>query len=242
MSYTFDQIHSGYTYKGVSMKVAGCGECSVASLVYNLKPDKKLNEEVMRYAVDKGYMPAGTTRTGITEMLKHYGTPSVMYQLKSGFNTLMDKISETGYGILLMYGIKKGGDSNKWTSGGHYISITAYDVEKGFYVRDSACRNTGWHKRSEFKGCMVAGWAIADTWSKAPQKAPEPKPVEGKCYPKYTGSSTSIVDALKAVGEKDTSLSHRMAIANHNNISAANNTLMNIRLLEALKAGTLKKE
>lgn len=240
MSYTFEQIYSSYTYKGVSMKVAGCGECSVACLAYNLKPDKKLNEEVMRYAVDKGYMPAGTTRQGITEMLKHYGLTIKSYQVKANFSKLMDEIAETGYGILLMYGIKKGGDSNKWTLGGHYITITSYDVAKGFYVRDSACRNTGWHLRSEFKGCMVAGWSVIVPVD-PPQEAPKAEAPTAKCYPKYTGNSVSIVDALRAVGESDTSLSHRMQIAHDNDISVSNNVLMNIRLLEKLKDGTLKK-
>ena len=59
-------------------------------------------------------------------------------------------------------------------------------------------------------------------------------------YPKYTGSSSSIVEGLKAVGVTDTSLTHRKAIATANGISgytgtAAQNTLM----LNLLKQGTL---
>lgn len=62
-----------------------------------------------------------------------------------------------------------------------------------------------------------------------------------KYYPRYKGDSTSAAEVLREVGEQDTSLLHRMQIAHDNDISASNNVLMNIRLLEKLKDGTLKK-
>lgn len=52
----------------------------------------------------------------------------------------------------------------------------------------------------------------------------------------------SIVDALKSIGEKDTSLKHREHLAVVNNIPTSNNTLMNIDLLKLLKAGRLIKD
>lgn len=61
-------------------------------------------------------------------------------------------------------------------------------------------------------------------------------------YSKYTGSASSIVDALAAVGEKDTSLSHRKKIASANGISEYTGTAtQNSKLMKLLKAGTLKK-
>jgi hypothetical protein len=61
-------------------------------------------------------------------------------------------------------------------------------------------------------------------------------------YSKYTGKSDSIVDALKAVGETDTSKTHRAKIAAANSIanytaSASQNT----KLLILLKSGKLIK-
>lgn len=58
-------------------------------------------------------------------------------------------------------------------------------------------------------------------------------------YPKYSGTSDSVVDALKAVGEKDTSLSHRKEIAKKNNINYSTTAVMNIALLSLLKSGKL---
>lgn len=62
------------------------------------------------------------------------------------------------------------------------------------------------------------------------------------CYPKYTGTSYSIVDGLRAVGEKDTSYNHRLKIARANGVSAYLGTSkQNASLLTLLRAGRLKK-
>lgn len=60
-------------------------------------------------------------------------------------------------------------------------------------------------------------------------------------YPKYTGSSVSIVDALKAVGV-DSSKSNRTKIAKANGITNYTGTAsQNTQLLNLLKQGKLKK-
>jgi hypothetical protein len=61
-------------------------------------------------------------------------------------------------------------------------------------------------------------------------------------YPKYTGKSDSIVDALAAVGETDTSKTHRTKIAAANGITGYSGTAaQNTKLLVLLKNGKLKK-
>ena len=61
-------------------------------------------------------------------------------------------------------------------------------------------------------------------------------------YPKYTGSSGSIVAALAAVGEKDTSYSHRAKIAKVNAISGYSGTAaQNTKMVKLLKSGKLIK-
>ena len=61
-------------------------------------------------------------------------------------------------------------------------------------------------------------------------------------YPKYTGTSVSLVVALKEVVEKDTSYSHRRKIAVANGIANyAGTASQNTSLLKMLKNGTLKK-
>jgi hypothetical protein len=66
--------------------------------------------------------------------------------------------------------------------------------------------------------------------------------VEIKYYKKYTGKSSSIVDALKAIGVKDASLSARKKIATLNGIKSYSGTsAQNTTLLAKLKSGKLIK-
>lgn len=68
------------------------------------------------------------------------------------------------------------------------------------------------------------------------------KKSKGKYYPKYTESSGSIVEALKAVGEDDVSKEHRAEIAKKNGFSNFKFTSEeNSKLLSLLKKGKLKK-
>ena len=181
MSKTYNQLTSKLEKKDVNghtvtMKGSGCGVCSLASIAYNIKTSYTL-EKVWEYMVKKGYtIREGTTRTGMTECIKYYGMKSTYYTstLSGGANhtklmTAMKALSGSStWAILLMYGKSKGGKSNYWTSGGHFIAATDYDKTNGFYVRDSANGRTGWHPEADFKGCIVAGWVItpASTTSK----------------------------------------------------------------------------
>ena len=68
-----------------------------------------------------------------------------------------------------------------------------------------------------------------------------PKPISGvKYYPKYSGASTSILTALKSVGETDTTLNHRKQIAAANKIANYTGTSgQNTKMLNLLKSGVL---
>ena len=68
------------------------------------------------------------------------------------------------------------------------------------------------------------------------------KKSKGKYYPKYTGNSNSIVEALKAVVEDDVSKEHRAEIAKKNGFSNFKFTSEeNSKMLSLLKKGKLKK-
>lgn len=180
MSKTYNQIASKLSKKDVNghtvtMKASGCGVCALAAIAYNIETSYTLSK-VWSYMVSKGYtIREGTTRTGMTECIEHYGMQSDYYSpAYSGtkFDNLMSALkkcaTEKRWGILLMYGKAKGGTSDYWTHGGHFIAVTDFDPDRGFYVRDSANGRTGWHPKKEFEGCIVAGWVItpADATSK----------------------------------------------------------------------------
>ena len=68
------------------------------------------------------------------------------------------------------------------------------------------------------------------------------KKCKTKYYPKYKGNSSSIAEALKAVGEDDVSKEHRAEIAKKNGFSNFKFTSEeNSKMLSLLKKGKLKK-
>jgi len=80
-------------------------------------------------------------------------------------------------------------------------------------------------------------------WVYKIDKEEKPKEDTKKYYPKYTGDSNSIVDALKSVGETKVSQADRQKIAKKNGIDIKTTTMttINIKLLSLLKDGKLIK-
>lgn len=91
------------------------------------------------------------------------------------------------------------------------------------------------------RGFIVPKYDTGNGTSSEPSKST--KKTSGiSYYKKYTGKSKSLVDALKAIGVKDTSLSYRKKIAAKNGISSYSGTAsQNTKMLSLLKAGKLIK-
>lgn len=104
------------------------------------------------------------------------------------------------------------------------------------YTIESKGRDYGVVKRKLSEGKWVAGGTLP-YFNDVPTT---------EYYKKYTGNSISIVSALKAVGEKDTSFNHRQRIAVANNfvktITEWKGTAeQNLHMLDVLKKGLLIK-
>lgn len=64
----------------------------------------------------------------------------------------------------------------------------------------------------------------------------------GDYYPKYTGSSTSLISVLTAVGESDVSMTNRKKIASKNGLTNYSGTAeQNLKMVSLLKQGKLLK-
>jgi hypothetical protein len=88
----------------------------------------------------------------------------------------------------------------------------------------------------------INGKSSSTTAKKASAKVTSVSSTSTVYYKKYTGASTSLVDALVSIGVTDTSLTNRKAIAKVNGISAYSGSAeQNTKLLELLKNGKLKK-
>ena len=125
-----------------------------------------------------------------------------------------------------------------------------YTIEGNTSGASGVVDNGGGVARKTYKttDTKVIGYGRPDySLVDAPKKAtPSEKPVEQKTdtsyYPKYKGSSSSIVDALKAVDVKDASFNKRAEIANANGIRGYRGLASeNVKLLNLLKTGKLKK-
>lgn len=151
MSKTFTQSQWGRV-NGVSMAAAGCGPCSLAAIVYNLIMSitpKKTAE----WLAEHGYFSSdGTTRTGMTAALNHYGFDTVYYKPEhqggATWRAAMEKMKNAKgdwWAIFLAVGKRNGAKDNLWTNGGHFLAITDYRNGK-LYVRDSGARGrTGYY-------------------------------------------------------------------------------------------------
>lgn len=146
-SRTFKQGDYGYVH-GISMYQSGCGASALACVVHNI--DTSINpKKVANWLYDKGHFySSGTTRTGITLALEHYGFEIEGYYKpehtggsvwKQAVNK-MKSLSGDWWAIVLTVGKSNGAKDNFWTSGGHYLAITDLKNNK-VYVRDSGARN-----------------------------------------------------------------------------------------------------
>lgn len=168
MSRTFLQKDFGEV-RGVSMAAAGCGPTAVADIAYNFHRNIT-PADVAKWLYDRGdFGVNGTTRTGITDALGHYGLQSLYATPEHTGNaewdffiSLFEKMRDYAcWGIVLAVGKKNGGRDDFWTSGGHYLAITDYDPKtKRIYVRDPAGRHTGYYSPSQLKYDCNAMWFI----------------------------------------------------------------------------------
>lgn len=171
MSRTFKQSDWGHV-GGVSMADAGCGPSALASIIYN--KDTGVNPaKVAAWLKDNGYFSlAGTTRTGITRALAHYGFQCLYFtpehsgniEWQTALELLKASHESRVWAIVLAVGKKNGGKSDYWTSGGHFLAITDYK-DKMLYVRDSGSRgHTGYFSPDLLKYDVNCFWIITETY------------------------------------------------------------------------------
>lgn len=170
--------------------------------------------------------------------------------IEGGFNIKKGSTTSTLYSQLKAEGFKpctkpwKRGDIH--LSVGHHV-VTSTDANNIVHASINEKGTATGGKTGDQTGreiCVRSYYEYPKGWTYHLRYA-EPTSTtknDSKYYPKYTGTSKSLVDGLKAVGEKDTSVKHRLKIATANGIrnyrgSSAENT----QLLKMLKAGTLKK-
>lgn len=157
----------GYPTKSSSFRDNGCGCCACTHLIIEKDEYKDYTpKNVRKYMVAQGFAieSCGTTWSGITKTLEHYGFDVVKPNIACDMDEAWEELNKGNRaGILLFSAGSRGGTT--WTSGGHYVAFTAYKVVKGkhwFYTKDSGARhNDGWHcYEDEMRGLLPQMWIV----------------------------------------------------------------------------------
>lgn len=179
----------------------------------------------------------------------------------SGCQSKSKKAQAAIYKHAVKRGDLKGNRSDGTKTANFYVivhtNMPACLIECGFMDSKTDIKkilNKSWSKKIALgiaEGiCEVFGGKIDGDNKKEPEKNPEKKPdkkpskpAAGKedYYKKYKGGSSSIVDALKAIGV-NSSFDYRKKIAKANGIKNYSGTgTQNVEMLSLLKKGKLKK-
>ena len=172
--------------------------------------------------------------------------------IEGGFKIKASSTTSTLYSQLKDNGFKK--CTKPWKRGDIHLSV-------GHHVVTSTDKDHVVHASINEKGTVTGGKSGDQTGKEICIRSyyehpsgwdyhlrytsPEDKKNEetsSKYYKAYTGKSKSIVDALTAVGVKDTSVAHRLKIAKANGIKQyRGSSAENLKLLDLLKKGKLIK-
>lgn len=224
------------------LRSSGCGLFSLGNAVYALNGNKININNLKNWAKSNNYW---NVNSGITTRDGYYGNVTAKYG-----NTYNFKIISRDYGSVydtkLMNHLKNGGVAvaHVGTPGrnGHFIALTGYNSSTGkYHVIDSVTRCAGstgdaWQTKSFLSSTANYSSTRVDWYALISLNGTTPG-----YFPRYTGSSSSIVEALKAVGA-NSSYAYREQIAATNGISNyTGSPEQNTTMLNKLKNGTLKK-
>lgn len=242
-----DSKWSNVKFKGYSgdMKSSGCGIFSFCNAIYALNGTKANAQEVGQWAVNNGAFKPGN---GGTYRDKFYNNVQKAFGSRFGF-----KIDGQYWGSVkdskLINHLSKGGVAVIHVPG-HFMAITGYSNGK-YHVIESASRLPGdsWQTAEKLSsGQTKVDWFVLISKNSSTSAPSQPQSnsnfnsnSNSNYFPKYTGKSGSITDALKSVNA-NYSFDYRKSIATANNIKNYSGTAsQNQTMLNLLKQGKLKK-
>lgn len=161
-----------YPTKGSSFSGNGCGCVACTHLIIEQEKYKNLTPEPVRqWMVKQGfaYPNQGTTWSGITKTLEHYGYKVTHIGVNDPISKAWTELNKGNrIGIILFLG-GKGPNGMIWTAGGHYVAFTDYYVKNGkhyFYTKDSGGRDHDSAKygyytyENSMKGLVYQMWIV----------------------------------------------------------------------------------
>lgn len=147
-----DSRWATHKYKTVTVGDSGCGPTSIACVVSALKKEVT-PKEVFDWICKNGYMhlELGTYWNGITQALKHYGITK--FNVSYNNDTALKEL-KAGKWMIGVVG------PSRWTRGGHYIVVYAYNSNGTILVSDPASssdyrqKDGPWKEFASAERCM----------------------------------------------------------------------------------------
>lgn len=161
-----------YPTRDCTMSGAGCGCVACTHIVIEQEKYKNYTPENLRpWMVNQGFAirNQGTTWSGITKTLQHYGYSVTHIGIGDPMSKAWAELNKGNrIGIILFKG-GSGPNGTVWTAGGHYVAFTDYKVVDGkhyFYTKDSGGRNHdsakyGYYSyENSMKGVVYQMWIV----------------------------------------------------------------------------------
>ena len=200
-----------YPTKGSSFSGNGCGCVACTHLIIEQEKYKNLTPEPVRqWMVKQGfaYPNQGTTWSGITKTLEHYGYKVVHIASNDPMSKAWTELNKGNrIGIILFLG-GKGPNGTIWTAGGHYVAFTDYYVKNGkhyFYTKDSGGRDHDSAKygyytyENSMKGLVYQMWIVEKISSTQEPVKPTPQPTVSASTGKLTVDGVFGKTSVKAM-------------------------------------------
>lgn len=161
-----------YPTRDCTMSGAGCGCVACTHIVIEQEKYKNYTPENLRpWMVNQGFAirNQGTTWSGITKTLQHYGYTVTHIGINDPMSKAWAELNKGNrIGIILFKG-GRGPNGTVWTASGHYVAFTDYKVVNGkhyFYTKDSGGRNHdsakyGYYSyENSMKGVVYQMWIV----------------------------------------------------------------------------------
>ena len=161
-----------YPTKDCTMSGAGCGCVACTHIVIEQEKYKNYTPENLRpWMVNQGFAirNQGTTWSGITKTLQHYGYSVTHIGISDPMSKAWAELNKGNrIGIILFKG-GRGPNGTVWTASGHYVAFTDYKVVDGkhyFYTKDSGGRDHdsakyGYYSyENSMKGVVYQMWIV----------------------------------------------------------------------------------
>lgn len=198
-----------YPSGGYTLSNSGCGCCACLHVLIEQNEYAKWTPKNLRpWMVEQGFATRGhgTTWSGITKTLQHYGNKVINHATMVDLFKTLDARKKKGQpclGVILFRAGSKGGIT--WTTGGHYVAYVDYKTSGNkhyFYMKDSGGRkHDGWYcYETTMQGLIPQVWSALPPTQQNTNKKKSNTEIAKEVIAGKWGNGSDRVKKLKKAG------------------------------------------